>query len=165
MVRLLFYIWSASLLWASCKGQKNLTIPDPQGRVADFAGVFTAAQVSHLDSLVRAHEMKTSNQAAAVTLRSDSATIPSLAAFEKFSLELFNRWGVGQKEKNNGVAIIFSPVLRYVQIEVGRGLESKLTDAEAAGILDMIILPQFKKAAFFEGMIEGLDAIFTEIGD
>ena len=83
--------------------------------------------------------------------------------FDQFSLELFKKWGVGKKEKNNGVGIIFSSKLRKLRIEVGKGMESKLTNAEAKYIIDSLIIPEFKRSAYFEGTLKGLQAVIKEI--
>lgn len=116
-----------------------------------------------MDSLIADHEKKTTNQLAVVALLSDSTAIPSMELFETFCLELFNKWGIGQKGKDNGVAIIFSPVLRYVRIQVGDGLRSRLTDAEAKEIIDTIIIPRFKEQPYFEGTARALEAVFSQI--
>ncbi|MET0392690.1 MAG: TPM domain-containing protein [Chitinophagaceae bacterium] len=145
-----------------CAGQKEAPLPEPVGWVSDFAQVFTSAQINYLDSLIRAHEAKTSNQTAVVTINPDSATITSLEDFEKYSWRLFSEWGVGQQQRNNGIGLIFSPALRYVRIETGPGLEGRLTDAEAQQIVDELILPCFKKQAYFEGVSKALEAIFRQ---
>ena len=135
----------------------------PIGWVSDFENNFTEVQINFLDSVIAQHETETGDEIAIVTLQLDSVAIKSTEEFEALSLELFNQWGVGKNEKNNGVGIVFSKKLRKIRIEVGKGLESKLTDKEAKDIIDDIILPEFKKSNYYEGILKGLQEIIKEI--
>jgi uncharacterized protein len=153
----------------TAKGQDTTVIPpslfpaDPIGMVSDFEHVFTSSEIRVLDSLLNDHEKQTSNQVAVVSLQLDSSKIRSTEDFEKLSLDLAQTWGIGQKNKNNGVAIVFSVGLRKIRIEVGYGLESKLTNTEAQKILNELVLPEFKKGNYFAGILKALKAIFKEI--
>jgi uncharacterized protein len=71
--------------------------------------------------------------------------------------------GVGKKDKYNGIGILISINLRKIRIEVGYGLESKLTDEEAKKIVDTIIIPEFKNGNYYLGTLYGLKAILKEI--
>jgi uncharacterized protein len=68
------------------------------------------------------------------------ATVPETngLSIESYSLNLANQWGIGDKEKNNGILILFKTDKddKKVRIEVGRGLEGDITDARAGRILD-----------------------------
>lgn len=139
-------------------------IPDrATGWVTDFEKIFTGVQTAYLDSLAAAHEKTTSNEIAIVSISADSFHIKPTDDFDKYGLSLFNKWGVGKKEKNNGVGILFSIKLRKIVIKTGTGLETKLTNAEAAAIISTIILPHFSKGEYFTGIEEALQAIFKEI--
>jgi uncharacterized protein len=144
--------------------KKQYHFPEkPLGRTSDFENMFTSVQVQFLDSLLATHEEETTNQVAVVTFNPDTAEVKTGHDFDSLSLYYFNKWGVGTKEKNNGVGILIAPWLRTLRIEVGLGLENKLTDQEAKTIIDTIILPAFKNKRFFEGVVQGLEAIFAEI--
>ncbi|MDZ4795394.1 MAG: TPM domain-containing protein [Bacteroidota bacterium] len=156
-----------------CCGQKDKKetaspfqslIPEkPTDWVADLEKIFTPVQVAHLDSIINSHEAQSTNEIAIVTLQLDSFKITTPEDFNSFSLALFNQWGIGKKDKQNGIGILISTNLRQTRIEVGYGLESKLTDEEAEKIINTIILPDFKNAAYFTGTLHGLKAILKEI--
>ena len=76
---------------------------------------------------------------------------------------MFNAWGIGEKGKNNGIGVHMSPNLKMIRIEIGYGLNIKLTDEEAKQIIDRIIIPEFKNGNYFIGISKGLKAIFNEI--
>lgn len=165
-----FIIFSLSL---PCCGQKDKKepvssyqslIPEKSiGWVSDFDSVFTLSEAVYLDSIIKRHEMQTTNEVALVTLQLDSFQVKTIEDFDKFSLSMFKKWGVGKQDKNNGIGILISINLKKVRIEVGYGLESKLTDVESQKIIDTIILPEFKKGAYYAGTLNGLNAIFKEI--
>lgn len=142
---------------------KKLIPAKPIGWVSDFEKVFTDEQIKTLDSIIGKHEAESGNEIAIVTLSLDSIDIKSVEDFEQFTLTLFNQWGIGKKEKHNGVAIIISQKLKKIRIEVGYGLESKLTNTEAKTVIDAIIVPEFKRSNYFAGTLKGLLEIIKEI--
>lgn len=81
------------------------------------------------------------------------ATIPSLEGqeIEEYGYRLGRHWGIGQKDKNNGVLLIVAPQERRVRIEVGYGLEGTLTDALSSRIVKQEILPWFRKGTNGDG--------------
>lgn len=174
-MRLLISYFLIILLFASCgqndkKGTDKSTnsfheiIPnEPIGWVSDYEHVFRTNEITYLDSIIGNHKKLTTNEIAVATLRLDTFSIKTPEDFDQLSLKLFNKWGVGEKDKNNGVGILISVELKKIRIEVGYGLETKLTDEETKIIIDTIIIPDFKKGDYFTGISKGLQAIFKEI--
>ncbi len=74
-----------------------------------------------------------------------------------------NKWGVGKKDKNNGVVLVFGKKIREIRIQVGDGLVKKLTDDEAKKIVNETIIPNFKKGEFFNATKLGLIQIMKQI--
>ena len=125
--------------------------PQLTGRVVDDADLLSAADIAELDAGLKALEDKSSDQVVVVTL-------PSLQGFtiEDFGYQLGRRWGIGTKEKDNGVLLIVAPNERKVRIEVGRGLEPLLTDAMSNVIINGAILPRFRSGDYAGGIKEGV---------
>ena len=128
--------------------------PQLTGRVVDDADLLSAADIAELDAGLKALEDKSSDQVVVVTL-------PSLQGFtiEDFGYQLGRRWGIGTKEKDNGVILIVAPNERKVRIEVGRGLEPLLTDAMSNVIINGAILPRFRSGDYAGGIKEGVKGI------
>lgn len=98
-------------------------------------------------------EKTTSDQLVVVTLPSlDGQTI------ETVGLTLGRRWGVGQKDLDNGVLLLVAPNERRVRIEVGYGLEALLTD-ERAGAIIREQVELFRKGRSAEAIVLGVDRI------
>jgi uncharacterized protein len=123
---------------------------DPTARVHDFANLLSAEQRVTLEDLAREVERQTTAQMAVVT-------VPSLRGkdVDAYAHELFNQWGIGQKELNNGVLLLVAPTERRMRIEVGYGLEPLLTDGVCGEIRDRAIVPRFKTDDYAGGIIAG----------
>jgi len=93
-------------------------------------------------------------------------TINSLgdAALEEYANELFRKWGIGDKEKNNGVLLLVAIKERKSRIEVGYGLEGILPDGKTGRIQDQYLLPFFKQGEYDQGIINTYNAILREVG-
>ena len=80
---------------------------------------------------------------------------------EDYAHELFNSWGIGDKEKNNGVLLLVNKETTLtgtsgrVRIEVGYGLEGALPDSVCGRILDEKTLPAWDKKAYGRGIVDG----------
>ncbi|MCR5380593.1 MAG: TPM domain-containing protein [Lentisphaeria bacterium] len=80
---------------------------------------------------------------------------------EDYAHELFNTWGIGDKEKNNGVLLLVNKETTLagtsgrVRIEVGYGLEGALPDSVCGRILDEKTLPAWDKKEYGRGIVDG----------
>lgn len=156
--RALLVAWLALLLAAPARaGTPNF--PALTGRVVDDAGVLSPSTRSDLTEILAGHERATGEQVVVVTL-------PSLQGLtiEDFGYQLGRAWGIGQKGKNTGVLLIVAPNDHRVRIEVGYGLEGKLTDAESRVIIERNILPPFRRGDFDAGVAAGTASILTALG-
>jgi len=143
------------LVWlAPDLGARAQTFPALTGRVVDQAGVLDGAARSRLDSKLAEFESKTTTQLVV-------ATLASLQGYEiaDYGYRLGRHWGIGQKGTNNGAILIVAPKDRAVRIEVGYGLEGKLTDAVSRLIIENSILPRFRANDIPGGIERGLDDI------
>ncbi|KZS40098.1 hypothetical protein AWE51_25520 [Aquimarina aggregata] len=130
---------------------KNL-FPEPIGYVNDFEKILTDEQEAQLTKFLTVYEQNTTNEIAVVTLN----TIETYSNFDQYAIDLSNLWGVGKKKKNNGLTIIFSKSLRKIRIVTGFGTEKKLTNEICKQVIDQIIIPEFKKGEFYDGVLLGL---------
>ena len=69
------------------------------------------------------------------------------------------KWGLGQKDKNNGVLLLISAGDRRARIEVGYGLEDRLTDALSRRILEERLFPAFREQNYAAGISAACDGI------
>ena len=129
-----------------------------QGYVSDFAEMLNREDRLRIETVAAELEKKTTAQMAVVTI---STTYPE--TIEGYGVKLFEQWGIGQKDKDNGVLLLVAHNDRKVRIEVGYGLEGALPDAIANKIIQSYIIPNFKAEQFSKGIYEGSLAIVSTI--
>ena len=78
-----------------------------------------------------------------------------------YAVQLYNKWGIGQKEKNNGVLILVAKDDRKVFITTGYGMEGILPDALCKRIVDNDMLPNFKAGNYYEGIDQAVNSIMS----
>jgi uncharacterized protein len=130
---------------------KNL--PPPSGYVNDYENLFSDLEERYLDSLIAAFDSTTTIQFALVTIDSSATTRDN---FDNLTLQIANRWGVGQKNANNGILIGISKGHRRIRIQNGYGIEKILSDEETKKIIEEYFIPEFKGTNFYQGTLNGL---------
>jgi uncharacterized protein len=135
-----------------------LDVPPLAGRIVDHAHLLPADRAASLSDELAAHEARTGNQVALLTL-------PSLEGepLEEFSHRVATTWKLGQKGTDNGVLILVVPGDRKVRIEVGYGLEGTLTDVKSSRIIREEMAPRFRTGDFAGGITAGVRAVLGTI--
>ena len=104
--------------------------------------------------------MKTTNEIAVVTFDSSFSNDEN---FDSLVIAIHNFWGIGKKNKDNGILIGISTANRKIRISNGYGIEDKLSDEETKAIIDSIVVPAFKKGDYFEGVKNAIEEIMQKI--
>ncbi|SDY81006.1 YgcG family protein [Pseudomonas sp. NFIX28] len=139
--------------------QAELKFPALSGRVVDNAQMIEPAVRQQLTQELASHEQSTGEQVVVVTLPDLQGT-----SIEDFGYQLGRYWGIGQKDKNNGALLIVARDDRKLRIEVGYGLEDRLTDAQSSVIIHQVITPAFKAGHFSKGISDGVSAMLLVLG-
>ena len=93
-------------------------------------------------------------------------TLASIGEVEPkhFATSLFNRWGIGDAEANNGVLLLFVEDQHALEFETGYGAEGTLTDAKCERIFTKTIVPYFKAGNYEGGLCAGVADIVNVYG-
>ncbi len=132
--------------------------PNPPRLVNDFTGTLTHMQVQALESKLKQYDDTTANQIVVVI-------VDKLDGYEpvEYATALGRKWGVGNKDFNNGVVLLISvgggPGERKVFIAPGYGLEGALPDLLCKQIVEYEIIPNFRNSDYFAGVDKGVTAI------
>ena len=127
--------------------------PEPPRLVNDFTGILSASQVNALENKLDAFNQRTSTQIAIVIVK-------DIFGYDKgdYAFQLAEKWGIGQKGKNNGILVLVKPKTSNgetgkVFIAVGYGLEGVVPDITARKtIVSAEILPNFKADDYYTGL-------------
>lgn len=122
--------------------------------VSDMAGVINDETESRLNTLIDQLEKKTTAEIAVVTIQSTDESTP-----KEFATELFNRWGIGKKDKENGVLVLLVKEARRIEFETGYGIEGILPDGKVGEILDTYVIPRFRQGDFGVGLFAGVQVM------
>jgi len=128
-----------------------LAVPELKGRVNDYANVMNQREEAEISSYLESLEQTTGIQIAVLT-------IPSLKGEDiaAYSIKVCDAWQLGRKGKDDGALLLVAYNDHQVRIEVGYGLEDKLTDAKSGLIIRNVIIPEFKAGNYYQGIYKGV---------
>lgn len=136
-------------------------VPNPQrvngGWVSDMANILSPITEATINRQISELEARNRTEVAVVTV---PETAPASTPKE-FTTALFNHWGIGKREQDNGVLVLISKGDRRVEIETGYGIEEILPDAQVGSIIAQKITPQFKKGNYDRGTLAGTQSLLT----
>ena len=123
--------------------------PSPQRLVNDYASILSSTERESLEQKLRGYADSTSTQLTIVIVKNTGESDPY-----DFAMKIAKDWGVGQKDKNNGLVLLWATDTRKIRIVTGRGMEATITDAIAKRIINKILSPNFKAGLWYQGLDE-----------
>lgn len=147
------------LCFCGCASQdEGYPKPTKEFYVNDFADVISASDEEKI--LARGAELKDKTTAQVVVI-----TINDLDGQEpyEYAADIGNEWGVGDKEKDNGVVILLAVDDRKIEIATGDGMDGILPASKAGRIIDVYGMEKLKNNDFSGGVTAIFDAVVNEI--
>ena len=132
--------------------------PNPPRLVNDYTGTLSSSQINALEHKLVAYNDSTSTQILVLL-------VDDLQGYDihEYATKIGHSWGVGQKDKGNGLVILVKPKKGnekgYVDISPGYGMEQYVTDATAKNIIEKEMIPEFKEDQYFKGIDKAVDII------
>ena len=154
-------LWLATALPARAQSDM-VAVPPLAARVTDLTGTLSAEQKSALEQVLADYEQQRGSQIFVLM-------VPSTAPepIEAYGIRVADAWKAGRKGVDDGAIILIAKdnpaSLRKMRIEVGRGLEGALTDAQSKRVLQDVMAPHFRQGDFYGGLSAGISAIQTVI--
>jgi len=153
------------------RAAERIEIPaSPQGRVSDYAGVLDAHSRAQLEAQLLRYEQAGPGDGEKATggAGGDKAGAPQIAVvvlpslggdpIEDVAIRFAERWKIGSKA-DDGVLLMVGVAERKIRLEVGYGVEGRLTDALSARIIREIITPRLHGGDYASGLRAGSAAI------
>src|SRR5437588_344308 len=128
--------------------------PNPPRLVTDFAQALTPEQIQTLEQKLVAYDDSTSNQIAVVTMQTTGDY-----DIQEVALGILRKWGVGNRQKNNGIVILAAIKDHKVFVATGYGMEGAVPDITAKSIIDNDILPNFREGNYYRGFDAGTTSL------
>jgi uncharacterized protein len=147
----------AALTGAPAAAQLELP-PRPAGPVYDGANILEPAAEQQLDARLREYNQRTGRSLIV-------ATVPTLQedTIENYAVRLFEAWGIGGAETDQGLLLLVAPNERKMRIEVGYGLHQYVTDILSGRIIRNDITPRFKEGDFAGGINAGVGKLIEQL--
>jgi uncharacterized protein len=132
------------------------TLPQPlSDTVSDFAAVLDATEEGRIQRALETLQAETGVQMVVVTM-------PSIAVYggvgqrlDSYAKALFNAWGVGSADRNDGILMLVVTDDREVRIALGAGYDA-VYDGRAARVLSTAVLPEFRAGHLAGGIEAGI---------
>lgn len=148
---IIFLIFLVCVLSCSQTREKALLVPQREGLVNDYAGLFSSSQKEQLAQMLVRLDNEKHIQLCVVVVND----LQGRSAAE-FATELGHSWGVGRKGEDSGLLFLVKPKMRDskgdVFIATGYGMEGDLPDSKCGRILDENAVPFFKEDKYFDGV-------------
>jgi|LakMenEpi03Aug12_release.lakeMendotaPanAssembly.Ray.scaffolds.fasta_scaffold53042_4 uncharacterized protein len=127
---------------------------DPPLFINDFANILTQEEKASLEQTFYNYFDSTSTQIVVVTLNSLNGN-----EIQPIATEIHYKWGVGDKDKDNGIVIVIAPNDRKIFISTGYGIQEKLPDLFTNRIIKEVFAPNFKNQNYYQGIYDGFQTI------
>lgn len=146
-IRKIFFLLFFFIPVFQVSSKELLKKPVPFRLVVDLAGVLSPVENESLNTRLRLFDDSSSTQICIVIDKS----LEGEDLFD-YSFRIAREWGIGQKDKNNGLLVYLAIKEKRSIIQVGYGLEGIIPDAAAKGIIEDYMVPQFRKGNYYAGL-------------
>ncbi|HDX9860687.1 TPA: YgcG family protein [Escherichia coli] len=134
-------------LWCLPVLAQQIAVPELRQQVTDITGTLSTSEQQSLTQQLQNITQKTRAQVAVLIVPSTGDD-----SIEQYATRVFDNWRLGDAKRNDGILIIVAWSDRTVRIQVGYGLEEKVTDALAGDIIRSNMIPAFKQQKLAKGL-------------
>lgn len=151
---ILIFLLICPLSWA----YSPESLPNPMPVVGSFVcnpdGILTPAEAQQIDYLC--HQLRKQTEVELAVIAIENADGWEAADFAQ---AVFNRWGIGTKERNTGAMILLITGSRDIRIHTGGGLEGLLPDALCEQIIDEQMIDPLRAQQWGNALLAGAATI------
>ena len=145
-------------LWCLPVLAQQIAVPELRQQVTDITGTLSTSEQQSLTQQLQDITQKTRAQVAVLIVPSTGDD-----SIEQYATRVFDNWRLGDAKRNDGILIIVAWSDRTVRIQVGYGLEEKVTDALARDIIRSNMIPAFKQQKFAQGLELAINALNNQL--
>lgn len=145
-------------LWCLPVLAQQIAVPELRQQVTDITGTLSTSEQQSLTQQLQDITQKTRAQVAVLIVPSTGDD-----SIEQYATRVFDNWRLGDAKRNDGILIIVAWSDRTVRIQVGYGLEEKVTDALAGDIIRSNMIPAFKQQKLAKGLELAIIALNNQL--
>ncbi|MGE4073196.1 MAG: YgcG family protein [Lysobacterales bacterium] len=143
---------------ASAQKLQSLPSPLPASHVSDAGQLLAADTRAELDRLATRLDQAGRGQLAIVVVASTGGQNPRQAA-----TEIFNRWGVGDRQRNDGSLILLARQDRKAEIVLGDGIDNSANRGHAQAVMTTAMVPRFRSGDYDQGLVAGATELLQRV--
>lgn len=128
--------------------------------VNDYADIIEQGAEERITTALKSLREETGIEATVLTLYTRQGF--GSGSLEDFATGLFNHWGIGNAERNDGILVLVVSQDREMRVELGAGYGTAF-NREAQDIVDRVFLPAFRDGDFSTGIEDGTGAVISRI--
>ncbi len=145
-------------LWCLPVLAQQIAVPELRQQVTDITGTLSTSEQQSLTQQLQDITQKTRAQVAVLIVPSTGDD-----SIEQYATRVFDNWRLGDAKRNDGILIVVAWSDRTVRIQVGYGLEEKVTDALAGDIIRSNMIPAFKQQKLAKGLELAIIALNNQL--
>jgi len=134
-------------------------VPPNDGFVTDEAGILSPEDKLQIAETLQTYQDQTSNQIAILIVNTLSGE-----PIADVAVQVGRKWGVGTKDKSNGILLLIAYQDREVFLATGYGLEGAVPDLATKGIIEQDMAPLFRNGNYAEGIRAAVTSLQKLIG-
>lgn len=147
------------LCLTAVNARAEVVFPEHQNKyVNDFAGIISQEDAAAIQSMLVNLEQQSGIEMTVVTITSLADNGATGLPLKTYAAGLFDTWGVGAADKNNGILLLFSMDDRQIWIEMGL-IYAGQYDAALQEVVDGVMLPHFRNNDYSAGLRDGVAGI------
>jgi uncharacterized protein len=136
----------------------EIPVPLPASHVSDLRGLLAADTRAELDRLAATLDDAGRGQLAFVVIDSSNGV-----DHRRFATDVFNRWGVGDSQRNDGTLILLAKRDRAAEIVLGDGIDNATNRAHAERTMREAMVPRFRNGDYDQGMVAGATQLLQSV--
>lgn len=157
MIKKIFLALTLSVLLISGAHAAETIPQTPNGYVTDLANLFNETEEAALTTQIKAIDNARTIEIAVLTL--STLTGQEDEDIDNLSNIVFNRWGIGRKDTDNGVLILIALNDKAFRIETGEGIEGAMTAYQTRKIAEKNFIPNFRASNYYKGVSDAITDI------
>lgn len=152
-----FFFIIFSILLISCNKEYSNILPENEEQkvILDLSHLFSSIETTILSNKLIDYELSSTNEIAILTVDS----ILPYTNIQNYATDVANSWGIGKKEKDNGLIIVISKLSKQVSIATGKGTQKIITDSICKNLIETTMIPHFKNEDYYLGIKTVIDSV------
>lgn len=153
-----WFLLAGCALSAGAVTLEQIPSPRPAGWAVDLTGTLPAETLAELNRLGEEVKAQTGAEIAVVVIGTTEGVDP-----RQFAVQLLNTWGIGERDRNNGLLVFAALDDRAAEIVLGDGLSEDAGARASEEVMQGVMVPRFREGDPAGAVLQGAVACAQRI--